>query len=103
MGHYTELIFGASLHKNTPSEIIETIKFMIGNKTKINVPVFKTSSGRNPLIGSSAYFAVISEPTFTKEFDCWHLHSRANIKNYEREIENFLEWIEPYVEFGSGA
>lgn len=33
----------------------------------------------------------------------YHISTRSNIKNYEDEIETFLEWIKPYVENGSGS
>lgn len=33
----------------------------------------------------------------------WHISSRTNLKNYEGEIESFLQWIKPYIESGSGA
>lgn len=30
---YTELIFGATLKKDTPSQVIEALKYMLGEKT----------------------------------------------------------------------
>jgi len=33
----------------------------------------------------------------------WHLSTRSNIKNYEQEIQTFLEWIKPYIDGGSGG
>ena len=41
MGMYTELIFGAKLKKDTPNEVIEALKYMLGEiKTKpINFPL----------------------------------------------------------------
>ena len=33
---------------------------------------------------------------------CWHISTRSNIKNYENEIETFLEWIKPFIAGGSG-
>ncbi len=34
--------------------------------------------------------------------DTWNLSSRANLKNYDDEIEKFLNWIKPFLEQGSG-
>lgn len=34
---------------------------------------------------------------------CYHISTRSNIKNYENEIELFLDWIKPYIEYGSGV
>ncbi len=104
MGMYTELIFGASLKKDTPTEIIDTIKYMVGDIEKPESLAFDL--GRNPLLGGSYYFGVNSPVTkfykdeISKE---WVLSSRANIKNYNNEIEQFLTWIKPYISNGSGG
>lgn len=103
MGMYTELIFGASLHENTPSEVIETLRYMIGDIEKPKNLLF--DSERNPLLGSSYYFGV-NEPVNKMWFDdidkCWHISTRCNIKNYDQDIQNFLKWIEPHIDSGSG-
>lgn len=104
---YTELIFGAKLKKNTPKEVIDTIKYIIGDLEKApeNL-VFETSSGRNVLRGCSYYFGVhkaVSEFYYDEINKSWTLSSRANIKNYENEIEQFLRWIKPFIEQGSGS
>ena|SRR5271157_1062444 len=107
MGMYTELIFGASLKSDIPEDIIKTIKYYLDDdlKEKPENLSFKTTSGRNPLNGSSYYFGVC-EPCnnfFYKEISGnWVLSVRTNIKNYEGEIEQFLEFIKPYIESGSG-
>lgn len=33
----------------------------------------------------------------------WHISTRSNIKNYNNEIQTFLEWIKPYIVCGSGS
>ena len=54
---------------------------------------------------SSSYFGV-NKPVKKMWFDdilkAWRISTRSNIKNYENEIEKFLEWIKPYIEKGSG-
>lgn len=104
MGMYTELIFGASLKQSTPENIIEELKFLTGltsYKPKASSLPFEL----NPLSGASYYFGV-SESVTRMRYDeiskCWVISSRANIKNYENEIESFLEWIKPHIESGSG-
>lgn len=101
---YTELIFGAELKKDTPNDVIETLRYMIGEieeKPK-NSPF---ESFRNPLLGGSFYFAVSTAVSkmWQEEVDkSWRISTRANIKNYYGEIENFLEWIKPWINSGSG-
>jgi hypothetical protein len=97
MGMYTELILGAKLKKETPEDVINTLKFMIGMDTPENfIPI--VDFGRNPLIGGSFYFAVSSPVTNMYKSDIdeeWQISTRANIKNYNDEIEKFLEWLKP--------
>jgi len=107
MGSYTELIFGASLKKETPPDVIETLKHYCG---LVELPeeqlVFKTKSGRNPLnMGGSYYFGVINtdpQMIYDKIRPSWYISSRTNLKNYENEIEDFLKWVKPYLDSGSG-
>lgn len=100
---YTELIFGASLKTDTPKEVIDTLRYMVGDIEQPEKLAF--DSNRNPLIGGSHHFGVISGATkmyYNDTAKCWVLSSRANIKNYDSDIETFLEWIKPFVDSGSG-
>ncbi len=103
MGMYTELIFGASFKEGTPKEVIDTIKYLVDYGEKPVPCLFDMD--RNPLGGGSYYFGV-SSPVKKFWYDeigrSWILSSRSNIKNYNDEIEKFLEWIKPYIDTGSG-
>jgi hypothetical protein len=61
---------------------------------------------RNPVNGSGSYYFGVIDPVAKMWFDkiskAWHLSSRCNIKNYEDEIETFLDWIKPHIADGSG-
>lgn len=106
MGMYTELIFGASIKKNTPNEVIEALKYMLG-EIEDKPKNFPLPDGRCEWLfqGTSFYFG-INEPINKMWFDeideCWHISTRSNIKNYENEIETFLEWVKPHIDSGSG-
>jgi len=108
MGTYTELILGCRLKKETPDNVIETLKWMARLSKKEPARLaFKTKSGRNPLTGYICHYFGIIEPQapifkFNKIAESWFLGSRAALKNYENEIEDFLEWIKPFIEQGSG-
>jgi hypothetical protein len=106
MGMYTELIFGANLKKDTPDQVINALKYMIGEieEKPINFPL---PEGRCEYLlrAGSYYFGVtvsVSSLRYDKITESWVISSRSNIKNYANEIEMFLEWIEPYIEHGSG-
>ena len=106
MGMYTELIFGARLKENTPKEVIDTLKYMVGDlEEKPEKLAFETSTGRNVLGESSFYFGVhfpVTKFYYDGIVKAWTLSSRANIKNYDGEIDQFLDWIKPYIDRGSG-
>ena len=106
MGMYTELIFGVKLKKDTPSGVIEALKYMLGETEKpINFPL---PNGRcEHLFRSSSYYFGVSKPVNKMWLDeisgHWQLSTRSSIKNYGGEIEEFLEWIKPYIQSGSGS
>lgn len=108
MGTYTEIIFGAELKKETPKEIILVIQKMteaeeLGNDAPFH-PFFDSSSPWLLTSGGSYYFPGIVKPHFWYDdiSECWYLHFRTNIKNYDGGIEKFLDWIKPYIDGGSG-
>ena len=103
---YTELIFGAELKKETPNEVIEALKYMLG-EIQEKPKYFPLLDGRcEGLFQGSSYYFAINKPVKKMWLDdidnCYHISTRSNIKNYENEIETFLEWIKPYIESGSG-
>ena len=107
MGMYTELIFGAGLKKDTPENVIEALKYMIG-ETEEKPKDFPLPDGRcERLFRCSSYYFGVNEPVIKMWKDDiggnWVLSTRSNIKNYEGEIEAFLEWIKPYIDSGSGC
>jgi hypothetical protein len=107
MGMYTELIFGADLKEDTPKNVIEALKYMIGD-TEEKPNDFPLPDGRCEWLfrGASYYFGVnrpVSKMWFDDISKNWALSTRSNIKNYGSEIEAFLEWIKPYIDSGSGS
>ena len=103
---YTELIFGASLKKETPNSVINALKYMLG-EIEDKPFDFPLPNGRcESLFQYGSYYFAINEPVKKMWFDevdkQWHISTRSNLKNYEGEIEAFLDWIKPYIESGSG-
>ena len=104
---YTELIFGATLKEDTPDKIINVLNYMLG-KVEVKPIDFPLSDGRCECLfkGSSYYFAVnnpVNNMWKDRIDEQYHISTRSNIKNYSGEIEEFLEWIKPYIEQGSGS
>lgn len=107
MGMYTELIFGASLKVDTPTEVINALIYMIDEieKKPTDFPLSKSRLFKGLFNGSSYYFGVnrsVSKMWFEETTQDWKLSIRSNIKNYDNEIETFLKWIKPYIDEGSG-
>lgn len=108
MGMYTEIIFGASLKESTPMDVIGTINVLI---TGDIIPAcFKLDTRLRWLLkggSDSFYFGSRNNPPAVFVFNdiskTWALTFRGNIKNYDNEIEEFLNWIKPWIEKGSGT
>jgi len=105
MGMYTELILGAKLKKDTPDTVIQSLQYLLGYRSDMPNG-FPFDGVRNPLRGGSYYFGV-TDAVYQMKYDdiseAWQISTRANIKNYNNEIENFLDWLKPHIGQGSGA
>jgi hypothetical protein len=108
MGMYTEIIFGAGLQENLPDDIRKIIQALVNGDElpakKPDHPFFNSQRTWLLRSGGSYYFPGTVEPKFWYDdiANQWFLHFRSNIKNYDSEIEKFLDWIKPYVEQGTG-
>ena len=103
---YTEVSLSVVFKKETPQQVIEILNWMCGkgeyNSEFPDHPIFKLDRTKFMLRRSSYYFPQTIQPMF--EFDeGWRLTARSNIKNYQNEIELFLNWIKPYIKSGSGS
>lgn len=107
---YTELIFGATLKENTPTYITQAFDCVINDRANANwsdeVNQFIAEYSISKLIWCTSYYfgAHYNKPScvFDKIAERWCISFRANCKNYQNEIERFIEFIKPYVEYGSG-
>lgn len=104
---YTELVLGVDLVRDTPKEVIDILEFMISGEFEDPKPIvpdhplFKTDRWRTMLQSDSYYFgefgnSLIDAPRFKE--DVYKLSIRSNLKNYDSEIELFLNWLSPYIE-----
>lgn len=104
MGMYTELHFNSALKRNIPTPVLEILNYMIGNDEFAPVcpdhPLFSTSRWPIMLRCDSYYFDADTHSTLRyDEISTQHyLCIRTNFKNYEGEIEAFVDWIMPYLD-----
>lgn len=104
MGMYTELYLAIELDKNTNKDIIEFLNFQLNREetefvSKSNHEFFKCSRSSSFGYMDSYYFDSI--PVFKFRHDdisnSYFLTMVFNLKNYENEIEKFLDLINPYI------
>lgn len=103
MGMYTEFHFNSELKTDTPQQIIDLLNSMINfdKRCKIlpNHPLFKTARWFSMLVSASYYFDACTNTTlqFDEISDAYFLCIRCNLKNYDNEIQKFVDWISPYL------
>lgn len=102
MGHYTQLCFNAELKKETPREVISTVRWLLGEHEEEDGPldaglVAKTYEGM--FNTWSFYHAPAGSKSFLRRnrSDEWYLSVLCDIKNYSSQLEAFVEWIKPWV------
>jgi len=99
MGMYTEIYINVDLKKDTPDDVIKVLKAMCDQECKevlVDYP-YKWIC----LFSNMSYYTPSTNCRFL-EFDNisnqWSLLGKGDIKNYGNEIEEFFEWIVPYVD-----
>ena len=105
MGMYTELVCAFELEKSVPINVIEILRYMTDTNDKYedpplpDHPLFQTTRWRFMLTSDSYYFPGITYSLL--EYDDiagrWSLTVKCNLKNYDDEIQKFIDWIQPYM------
>ena len=104
MGMYTEFHFNAELKEDTPEDVLGLLRYMTGetrdrpDKTPDH-ELFETGRWFLMLCCDSAYFDMSTASGLHRSgtFSFWYLSIRTNFKNYDNEIDKFLDWIHPYL------
>lgn len=112
MGMYTEFHFNSRLKENTPAEVLEALQWMLA-EDKPDVPPALPSHPlfqgklrcKWMLLSDSYYFDALtrSELEFDDIANQYFLSIRCNLKNYDNEIQKFVDWIRPYLDQEDGA
>ncbi len=105
MGMYTELHFNSRLRQDVPDIVINTLEYMVeaSNIGLGELPeheLFKTDRWPMMLRMDSAYFDADTHSTLRYDHlgKQYYLCIRTNLKNYDNEIEKFIDWIMPYLD-----
>jgi hypothetical protein len=100
MGMYTEIFINVTLLENTPADVIETLKAICNSET--DSPALKNHPKRwAGLFNNGSYYTPqthCGNLTYDSTSNQWSLLGKGDIKNYDRDIQTFFEWIEPHVD-----
>jgi hypothetical protein len=99
---YTELHYNVLLRRDTPQSVIDVLEYMLDNDLpQPSLPdhwLFRTERWKVMLRMSSASFAAPTHSELTKEPGGYYVLSVCcNLKNYNEEIEKFVDWMDSYV------
>ena len=111
MGMYTEFHLNAKLSEDTCSQDLAILEYMTReDDNAVEKPdfvpshrLFSTRGWEYMLVGGS-HFPADPHTTFRhdRHYSCYRLCVRCSLKNYDGEIEAFVDWIRPLVNGDDG-
>lgn len=106
MGMYTELLLKCIIKKDAPENVKQVVKFLFSKEEQPDVlPEHEFfQCDRWQCIGSCSSYYHYPEAisSINVEFDELYIFSRSDLKNYDSEIEKFIDWLNPYVDTYEG-
>lgn len=112
MGMYTELSMRCELKKDVPQYVIDTLKLMLDHEPSIDETDWPKETigvitGRQKwMLLSASYYLHPFSKSFL-DYDpmtrTYFLSTLFNIKNYDKEIEGFIEWLTPFIDANDGT
>jgi hypothetical protein len=109
MGMYTEFYFRADLKRDTPEEVIGFLTDLFGPSSDDpeelpDHPFFECARWSSLFFGASAYFPDAMRSAFSRGWgDFYQIAIHSSLKNYGGEIDQFLDWIGPYLSEQTGS
>jgi hypothetical protein len=103
MGMYTEIYVNVDFKKDIPEDFLDCLK-KICDKDFLG-PIEGKPQRWSFLFCDMSYYTpntCVSNLTYDRTHGFWSLLGKGDIKNYENEIEQFFEWIKPWVEGSPG-
>lgn len=104
MSYYTEFHFNARMRDDVPQEILDRLDFMTNDnavQTETDLPdhpLFSCTRWRYMLCDGSASFDAQPNSELVSAYGNTYLCIRCNLKNYDSEIEKFVDWVAPYLD-----
>ena len=99
---YTELVLKAMIKEDSPKIVKDILEFLFNGaeepKKKPDHEFF--TKERWDIIGRcNSYYHV---PFSLSKYSEGYVFSRSDFKNYNSEIESFIDWIKPYIDEPDG-
>ncbi len=108
MGMYTELYVSFKVKKEAPKEVTNVLLYLFGEGEE---PQIKPKHDffdcpRWSMIGKCCSFYFIPFSTHNIKLqnvnNSYYVTSRSDLKNYDGEIEAFIDWVKPYIDAEDG-
>lgn len=105
MGTYTELNIGVRLRHDTPTKVIDILRYMLNEENAVKPDIlpdhalFNTQRWHFMLVSDSSYFDGRTDSSMEFSGSVYELNVRCNLKNYDDEIIKFLDFISPYIKY----
>lgn len=106
MGDYTEFHFNAEVKDD--DEVLAVLRYMVDGgdvapEPLPDHPLFHTHRWHMMLRCDSYYFDADTRSTLRADYQGpIYLCVRSNLKNYDGEIEKFIDWISPHLKKDEG-
>jgi len=103
MGIYTELILKVRVHRELPKEVEEVLQYLFAEgerPEKLPDHEFFLLKNWTYIGNSSSYYHI---PKSFSHYEMGCLFTRFDLKNYDYEIEKFIDWIDDYIINESGS
>jgi hypothetical protein len=97
---YTEIFVNVDLKRGVPDEVIEILKAICGEGDE---SALQDKPRRwSMLFYDGGYLPATSCRNLTLSDGQWSLLGKGSIKNYENEIEEFFDWLRPWINAEKG-
>lgn len=111
MGEYTEIFVNVDLRKETPLDVLDTLRLLCGSHGEEDFDKRVARLGDHPrrwvsLFESGSYYTPntrCANLTWDDAVEQWSLLGKGDIQNNNREIETFFEWLAPWIHAYPGA
>lgn len=102
MGMYTAFHIGLEIKRDVPLNVVQTLNRMVHGGASPYTP-------DHPLFDCERWDVLLSMDSYHSAYQqnasfvyddcakCYYLSATSSLKNYNDEIDKFLDWITPYV------